>query len=138
MTLAYHNHDPELRLAARELHHMLASTNPEYVKFCLDSHWIYRGSGNSNIALFDIVELYGDRIVELHVRQSRDGIWTETLGEGDIDYARLVRVLNEKGIQPLVTVEQAVESESPKTMDSLAAHIISHAKAREIFADFLS
>ena len=137
LTLAYHNHDPELRLAGREFHHMLASTDPRYVKFCLDSHWIFRGSGNSNIALYDVIKLYGDRIVELHIRQSKDGVWTETLGDGDIDYNYLAKTLEEMGIQPLVTVEQAVEDNSPNTMGSLAAHKISHARAREIFARFL-
>ena len=138
LTLAYHNHDPELRLAGREFHHMLASTDPRYVKFCLDSHWIFRGSGDSNVALYDVIKLYGDRIVELHVRQSREGIWTETLGDGDIDYSFLTKVIREIGIHPLVTVEQAVEENSPNTMDSLAAHKISHARARDIFASFLS
>lgn len=138
LTLAYHNHDPELRLAGREFHHMLASTDPRYVKFCLDSHWIFRGSGDSNVALYDVIKLYGDRIVELHVRQSREGIWTETLGDGDIDYSFLTKVTREIGIHPLVTVEQAVEENSPNTMDSLAAHKISHARARDIFASFLS
>ena len=138
LTLAYHNHDPELRLAGREFHHMLASTDPRYVKFCLDSHWIFRGSGDSNVALYDVIKLYGDRIVELHVRQSRKGIWTETLGDGDIDYSFLTKVIREIGIHPLVTVEQAVEENSPNTMDSLAAHKISHARARDIFASFLS
>jgi len=138
LTLAYHNHDPELRLAGREFHHMLASTDPRYVKFCLDSHWIFRGSGDSNVALYDVIKLYSDRIVELHVRQSKDGVWTETLGEGDIDYNLLTQVISDKGIRPLVTIEQAVEDASPNTMDALAAHKISHARARDIFASFLS
>jgi inosose dehydratase len=138
LTLAYHNHDPELRLAGREFHHMLASTDPRYVKFCLDSHWIFRGSGDSNVALHDVIKLYGDRIVELHIRQSREGVWTETLGYGDIDYNLLTQVINDKGIRPLVTVEQAVEDATPNTMDGLAAHKISHARARKLFASFLS
>jgi len=138
LTLAYHNHDSELRLAGREFHHMLASNDPQYVKFCLDSHWIFRGSGDSNVALYNVLKLYGDRIVELHVRQSKKGIWTETLGDGDIDYSFLMKVTHEIGIRPLVTVEQAIEENSPNTMDSLAAHKISHAKARDIFASFLS
>ena len=51
MHLAYHFHDPEFREGAREVHHMLAATSSEYVKLCLDSHWAYRGAGNSNVAL---------------------------------------------------------------------------------------
>jgi inosose dehydratase len=52
MTLAYHTHDVELRAAAREFHHMLLATNPANVSLCLDVHWVYRGSGNSQVALF--------------------------------------------------------------------------------------
>ncbi len=137
LVLAYHNHDPELRLAAREFHHMLVATDPHHVKFCLDSHWIYRGAGDSQVALFDVIKLYGDRIAELHVRQSRNGVWTETLGEGDIDYPLLVDTLVKMGIHPLVTVEQAVEEGSPNTQDSLAAHTASHRRARDVFAPFL-
>ena len=45
LTLAYHNHDSELRLGAREFHHMLTATDPAHVKFCLDVHWVFRGCG---------------------------------------------------------------------------------------------
>src|SRR5262245_36637995 len=70
VTLAYHNHDAEMRRSAREYHHMMLGTEPAHVSLCLDSHWVYRGAGNSQVALFDIVKLYGKRIVELHLRQS--------------------------------------------------------------------
>ena len=61
LTLAYHNHDAELRQGAREFHHMLTGTDPENVKLCLDSHWIYRGCGDSQVALFDAVAHYHTR-----------------------------------------------------------------------------
>jgi inosose dehydratase len=40
LTLAYHNHDIELRNAAREFHHMMVGTDPAYVTLCLDAHWV--------------------------------------------------------------------------------------------------
>lgn len=138
MALAYHFHDPEFREGAREVHHMLAATDPRYVKLCLDAHWAFRGAGDSNVALHDVVKLYGDRIVELHIRQSKEGVWTEAFGEGDIDYARLTRELVALGISPLVTMEQAVEAESPNTMNGLEAHLISHGNGREVFAPFIA
>jgi inosose dehydratase len=137
MSLAYHSHDPEFREGAREFHHMLASTDPRYVKLCLDAHWVFRGAGDSNVALHDIVKLYGSRIAELHIRQSNNGIWTETFGDGDIDYSRLTRELVALGVSPLVTMEQAVEAKSLNTMNGLSAHKISHANARETFAPFI-
>ena len=118
--LAYHNHDIELRYAAREFHHMMVGTNPQWVSLCLDAHWIYRGAGDSQVALWDVVELYGDRIVEVHLRQSHNGTWSEVFtAKDDIDYERLFRRLREKGVRPLWVLEQAVESGTPHTLDSL-------------------
>lgn len=122
MTLAYHTHDVELRAAAREFHHMLLATDPKNVSLCLDVHWVYRGSGNSQVALFDIVKLYGKRISELHLRQSKGGIWQETFTEGDIDYPRLAQMLDSLGVKPHLVLEQCLEKTSPKTMDAVKAH----------------
>ena len=137
MTLAYHTHDVELRAAAREFHHMLLATNPENVSLCLDVHWVYRGSGNSQVALFDIVKLYGKRIVELHLRQSRKGVWQEAFSDGDIDYRRLVTVLQNMNVKPHLVLEQCLEKTSPKTMNAVEAHQKDLAYSKEIFKDWL-
>lgn len=133
LALAYHNHDAEMRNSAREFHHMMLGTDPEHVKLCLDAHWIYRGSGNSEVALFDIVRLYQDRIVELHLRQSEKGIWTEAFGEGDIDYQQLAAMLKEKDQHPHLVLEQAIEEGSPNTLTAVEAHRIGLAYIQEIF-----
>lgn len=134
MTLAFHNHDIELRQGAREFHHMLASTDPQYVSFCLDVHWVYRGTGNSQVALMDVVRLYGKRIAELHIRQSNDHVWAETFGPGDIDYPNLVKELARLKLRPNLVLEQCVEEKSPNTTDVVAAHRQGLKYAREIFA----
>jgi inosose dehydratase len=134
LRLAYHNHDVELRQAAREFHHMLAATDPQHVHLCLDAHWVYRGSGDSQVALFDVVRLYGARIVELHVRQSQGGTWTEALGDGDVDYARLAQTLAEAKLTPHVVLEQAIETGSPSTMGVVEAQRRSVAYARKVLA----
>jgi inosose dehydratase len=136
LTLSYHNHDIELRNAAREFHHMMVGTDPAYVTLCLDAHWIYRGAGNSAVALFDVLKLYGRRITELHLRQSKDNIWTETFGEGDIDYPALAKYLLNIGIKPHIVLEQAVEAGSPKTMTTLEAFKKSAQYTRRTFAKF--
>ena len=122
MTLAYHTHDVELRAAAREFHHMLLATDPKNVSLCLDVHWVYRGSGNSQVALFDIIKLYGKRIVELHLRQSKDGVWQEAFSDGDIDYRRLVTTLKSMNVTPHLVLEQCLEKTSPKTVGAVEAH----------------
>ncbi len=134
LTLSYHYHDAELRQAAREFHHMMVGTDPELVTLCLDAHWYYRGAGNSAVALFDVATLYLERISELHLRQSVDGVWTEAFGEGDIDHPRLAEMLAEAGLRPHLVLEQAVEGASPHTMDAVAAHRAGAAYARRVFA----
>lgn len=134
--LAYHNHDMEMRESAREFHHMLTGTDPDNVYLCLDAHWIYRGSGNSQVALFDIVDLYADRIVELHLRQSQNGIWSEVFGEGDIDYMRLANILKKKNLKPHLVIEQAAEEGTPNTMNSVEAIGKSLINVKEVFGDF--
>jgi inosose dehydratase len=132
-TLAYHTHDMEMRNAAREFHHMLLHTDPAHVKLCLDAHWLFRGAGDSEVALFDAVKLYGKRVAELHLRQSEKGVWTEAFGRGDIDYPRLAVDLAEQGVKPLIVLEQAVEAKSPNTLSAVEAHARGVAFARDVF-----
>lgn len=136
LVLSYHNHDIELRNAAREFHHMMVGTDPACVTLCLDAHWIYRGAGNSQVALFDVMKLYGPRITELHLRQSKDNIWIEAFGEGDIDYPAVAKYLLEINVKPHIVLEQAVETGSPKTMSVVEAFQKSSQYARQVFAAF--
>ena len=134
LSLAYHNHDAELRQGGREFHHMLTATDPQLVRLCLDSHWVYRGCGNSQVALFDALEHYGSRIVELHLRQSQGGVWTEVFSaKGDIDYRRLIRWLDQHDIEPHLCLEQAVEADSPRKHDVVAAHRSSYRNTKALF-----
>lgn len=134
MILAYHNHDAELRQGAREFHHMLTATNPENVKLCLDAHWVYRGCGNSEIALFDTLHHYHKRIVELHLRQSTHGIWDEAWSaRGDINYIKLIEFLAEVDIHPHMVLEQAVEAQSPTSLNAEKAHAIGSKNLQSLF-----
>ena len=134
MTLAYHNHDVELEHAAREFHHMLLATEPGCMSLCLDAHWVYRGAGHSQVALFDVLKLYGPRIVELHLRQSQGNIWSETFGDGDIDYRALWKALVAIGVKPLLVLEQGPENGTPQTMEVAEAHRRSCRYAKEVFS----
>jgi inosose dehydratase len=136
ITLAYHTHDMEMRHAAREFHHMMLATDPKHVSLCLEAHWLYRGSGDSQLAMFDIVRLYGSRIAEVHLRQSKNGIWAETFGEGDIDYIRLAKALLALKLRPHLVLEQCVEKQSPDTMEAVAAHQQDLQYASRVFASF--
>ncbi len=125
--LGYHFHTSELLSGAKELHHTMQHTSADNVKLCLDSHWAYRGCGDSQLALEDIVHMYGSRIVNLHLRQSKGGIWTETLCDGDIDYRFLFDYLDEVNWNGLACIELAIDSGTAVTMDLGEAHLKSKA-----------
>ena len=123
LTLAYHNHDAELRQGAREFHPLLTATDPSHVKLCLDFHWVYRGCGNSEVAVFDALSNYHDRLVELHLRQSARGVFNEAFTmAGDLDYASLLRQIKRDGHEPHLVLEQSVEPGTPETMSAAASH----------------
>ena len=125
VTLAYHNHDAELRAGAREFHHMLAGTDPGHVSLCLDAHWIYRGCEDSMVAVTDAVHHYGHRVVELHLRQSHGGIWDASFDmSGDIDYRGIFASMDLRGLRPHLVMEQAVETGSPDDVGAVEAHRI--------------
>jgi inosose dehydratase len=112
---------------------MLAATDPSAVRLCLDLHWVYRGSENSQVALEDIIRLYADRVAELHIRQSQGGIWDQTVGPGDIDLALVAQMLAERGVRPLLVIEHAYEVGTPATIDPVSAHAASVSYVSRLF-----
>ncbi len=133
-TLAYHFHSPAWQNEGREFHHVMTETDPKLVKLCLDTHWVYRGSGNNVARVYEVVERYGKRVAELHIRQSKDGVWTECLTDGDIDYVKVADGLIAQGVKPLLVLEQAVEKGTPNTMDAVESHRRSRTYVEKVFA----
>lgn len=123
--LLYHTHDPEMKAGAREFHHMMLNTEPQAVSFCLDAHWVYRGANNSQLALHDVVSLYANRIGLIHLRQSINGIWSEAIGAGDIDYPALAAHLVRHGVKALMVLELAMEEGTPALMSGVEANAAS-------------
>jgi inosose dehydratase len=134
MTLAYHTHASEMRQSAREFHHMLLATREVGMKFCLDFHWVYRGAGNSQVALEDVIELYGDRVATTHIRQSQGGIWSESLEDGDVDYAPLVEKLKTTGYEGPLNIECAREEGTQIASSMLEAYTKSRAWVQSTFS----
>ncbi|MBK8281828.1 MAG: TIM barrel protein [Saprospiraceae bacterium] len=132
--LAYHTHNMELRAGAREFHHMLQNTNAKNVSFCFDVHWVYRGSDDSELAVFDVLKMYGHRVIELHIRQSQQGIWKETFSaEGDIDYSRFAAELKRLKVMPHLVIEQCLEEKTPNTMSVVEAHRMDLMNVKRVF-----
>ena len=133
ITLAFHYHLVELEFGGREFHHVLCGTDPKNVALCFEQHYSYRGCGNSQVALFDHWKLYGDRAVEIHLRQSINNIFSETFGDGDIDNVRVAACLKKLPTMPHVVLESASEKETPKTMAPADAFRQSVEYIRKVF-----
>jgi len=134
ITLAYHTHDTEMKGGAKEFHHMLQNTSKENVSFCFDLHWVFRGSQNSALAVYDVMKMYGNRITELHLRQSVNGVWSETFGAGDIDYTRVATSLEKLHLKPHLVIEQCIEEKTVVTMSAVEAHQRDAMAVKKLFA----
>lgn len=122
IALAYHAHATEMMGGAKEFHHMLQNTSKENVSFCFDVHWVFRGSQDSALAVYDVMKMYGDRIVELHLRQSVNGVWSETFGPGDIDYTKIATALKKLQLRPHLVIEQCIEEKTVVNINVVEAH----------------
>ena len=111
MKLALHHHTPELVDNAREWRHLLQHTNPRRVYCCVDVHWAYRGGQE----VMTFIRETGDRLVELHLRNSKQGVWTEDFGPGDIDYQKVADYLRGIGFKGYLVVELAYEKNTQIT-----------------------
>jgi inosose dehydratase len=108
LALRVHHHTPEMLNNAREWRYILHNTDPQYVQLCMDLDWVHQGDQNPLALLKEA----GQRVTEIHVRNSKNKLWLESVKDGDIDYREIARYLNTSGISPLVVVELAYK---PKT-----------------------
>jgi inosose dehydratase len=105
LNLALHFHAPELAQQERELRADLVGTTRANVGLCMDVDWAWRG-GSDPLRLLDA---FGDRLLSLHVRDARDVVWTQALGEGSYDYAAVVARLRALAFDGWINVELAYE-----------------------------
>jgi len=101
--LRVHNHTPEMVDNAREWRYMLRNTDSKYVTFCLDLDWVHQGG----LDPLELLREAGKRVTEIHVRNSKDKLWLESVEDGDIDYRKIAEFLNREEVNPLVVVELA-------------------------------
>ncbi len=85
---------------------MLNHTDPERVFFCLDTHWVLRGGQDP----YKLLEDAGNRVIDLHLRNSIAGVWAEDFGDGDIDYRKVSAILKNLNYGGYLTVELAHEN----------------------------
>jgi inosose dehydratase len=108
MRLMLHNHDADMTEGAREWRYILRRTDAKLVSFCLDVHWVWRGKQDP----LELLRLAGQRLAGLHIRNSVNNVWSESLGEGDVDYAAVTRLLKQMKYKGLLAVELAYEKDT--------------------------
>lgn len=129
MWLAVHTHDVEMRHNAREFRWNLEKTERELVGLCADVHWIYRGGQDPALML----RQYLGRVRSLHLRQSRQAVWCEELGAGDVEYWQIAGILNEARWQGPLVLELAYEPRTQRTRTLREALARSRTYIRGIF-----
>lgn len=136
VSVAMHYHTTEWEFAAREFLHLMATTDPQFVGFCFDTHWSYRAAGNSNASVEAHTQMYARRTPEFHFRQSVNNIWSEAFGDGDIDHAAIAAYFrNLYGDNlPHMVLEQAAENGTPHTMTAPEILKRSAEYVRKLFA----
>jgi sugar phosphate isomerase/epimerase len=98
-----HNHDAEMRSNAREWWSNLKQTDPQYVWMCMDLDWVHQGDQDP----LTLLRAAGKRAACLHLRNSTNKLWLESLTDGDIDYRAVAAYLRGSHLQPLLMVELA-------------------------------
>jgi len=99
-----HNHTYEVENGEHDLRGTLERV-PD-VKLGPDLNWCLRGG----VDPVDFIRRYGSQIVFLHLRDEHaDGRWSESLGEGDMDYTAIGEALREAGFSGDAAIELAHE-----------------------------
>ncbi len=129
MSLFIHNHTPEIVNNAREFRSYCDLTDPKFVNACIDVHWVYRGG----VDPFSLTQEYGNRIKAMHIRNSKDGVWTEDFNDGDIDYRAYRDLLEKIDYIGWVTLELAYESSTKITRPLVENAKLSREYIRMIF-----
>jgi inosose dehydratase len=129
--LRAHHHTPEMADNAREWRYILHNTNPRYVSLCMDLDWVHQG-GQDPLAL---LREAGSRVSEIHVRNSKNKLWLESVEPGDIDYSKIAAYLREAKLYPLIVVELAYRDNTVITRSLLDDLKQSRDYVVEIFKD---
>jgi inosose dehydratase len=124
-----HNHTPEIVSNAREFRSYCDLTDPRFVNLCIDVHWVYRGG----VDPFELSEEYGDRIKSMHIRNSKDGIWMEDFGDGDIDYCEYRDLLEKHNYSGWITIELAYEGQTKITRPLVENAKLGREYVRKVF-----
>ncbi len=105
-----HNHTYEVEDDLHDLKGTLKRI-PD-IKLGPDLNWLLRGG----VDPVDFLKKYGDQIVFLHIRDEfKDGKWSESLGEGDVNFKAIGKTLKKIDFSGDLVVELAHENDFEPT-----------------------
>lgn len=129
LKLGIHHHLPEMQNGAKEFHYVFRNTPPDVVGFCYDVHWVFKGG----IQPMEALQLYGDRVVTWHLRQSREGVWWEDVDTGEVDYEAVAKYARDHKLPRRFTVELALEGKTKITRSAVENHRRSLEYVKKVF-----
>ena len=82
LVFAYHNHAWEFEEfeGQKGIHALIAGTDPELVKLCIDVYWVHIGGEDPA----EFIDRYSDRAGYYHFKDGSPGVFIE-LGQGEVD-----------------------------------------------------
>jgi inosose dehydratase len=129
IALMLHHHEAEMRDGAREWRYMLAHTETSLVSFCLDVDWVTR----AGIRPVSLIDTAGPRLRSLHLRNPKNGMDQELLGDGDINMPEIARLLRQMSYDGFLVVELLHDKDTPR-QHSLATDLsVSRFYMQEVF-----
>ena len=129
--LVIHQHAPEIHHGAREHRYHIGHVDPSVVGFCIDTHWFYRGGAD----VLALTKETGEKIKAVHLRNSKDGVWTESFGPGDVDYVAIAKYLRQIGFDGWLTLELAVEKRTKVTRSIAENHRLGRVYLEKVFLE---
>ena len=126
VTLAYHNHDYTFKEIEGQLPQdlLMNETDPSLVDFEMDIYWVVTGGQDAEAWL----KKYKNRFRLCHVKDrtkgATDAADTCTLGEGSIDFPRILQTAKENGMQYFIVEQEKYAGTTPlKAVEANAAYM---------------
>jgi sugar phosphate isomerase/epimerase len=123
---AYHNHDYSFKLVDGQMPQdvMMGITDPSTVDYEMDMYWVVTAAQDPEAWL----KKYKDRFRLCHVKDRTKGATeaadTCTLGEGSIDYAKILKTAQENGMEYYIVEQEKYAGTTPlKAAEADAAYM---------------
>jgi len=126
--LIYRFSGQEMADDAREFKRMMRLVLSRHMGVCYDADCVARAGLNST----DLLDQFAPRVQETHLRNSRNGVWDQVLGDGDVDFSEVIEMLEDYEFRGWHIVALARENKTPKDLTLPEALRKSHEYAQSL------